>query len=207
MSTLPPLTPRGGITSWIINAPSCAPVSPRVPARDDVGKLFVGDATDWGSTSRADFMGAAPKERTIPYLPSPRSNLLGDDFGEAFDRFSCTSHRSHAPPGFSPREVRKTYSNAPSESDHPLFGLHDPFRKERLGPMIDRTLYSDNYMPPNKTSYVYSSAEPPYPDTAQHSFNFGMRISHQSEQQSKYQWPAWTVPRKGVRRLNQLTIE
>lgn len=193
---------------WILNAPTCAPVSPRRQARDDVGKLFVGNTDAWGSTSGADFLGVqSPRRR--PILPSPRHNLLGDDVNSK-EQFQCTSRNMHQNPGRSQRVVRKIYSNAPSEVDHPMFGIHDPFRKERLGPNPTGTsMYQDVYIAPEKSTYSYSSAEPPYPDDRD-KFNFNKKDtmgSHLSEQQSRYQWPAWTVPLKPVRHKNELAIE
>jgi hypothetical protein len=199
---------RSSIRGWILNAPTCAPSTPRRQARDDVGEIFKGTTAEWGSTTGGDFLGMQSPRR-LPCRPTPRGNLLGDDLS-AEEQFQCTSHRAHSHPGRSPRDVRKIHSNAPSEIDHPLFGIHDPFRKERLGPMLDTSLYTTNFMAPSKSSYCYQSAEPPYPDTAQHNFTFNVKdtmASHISEQQSKFQWPAWSVPLKPVRRQNELKIE
>ena len=124
--------------------------------------------------------------------------------------FQCTSHISHQNPGKSPRVVRKIYSNAPSEVDHPMFGIHDPFRAERLGPNPTGTsMYQDVFIPPDKSKYSYQSAEAPYPDDRD-KFNFNKKDtmgSHLSEQQSRYQWPAWSVPLKPIRHKNELAIE
>ena len=193
------------IRGWILNAPTCAPVSPRRQAIDNVGKLFAGDTFGWGSTTGADYLGMqSPRRR--PILPTPRSNLLGDDdsFGE---RFQCTSHNAHRHPGRSPREVRKVHSNAPSEVDHPMFGLHDPFRKERLEP-TGTSSTQDVFRAPAKSSYSYQSAEAPYPDDRD-KFNFNKNDtmgSKVSEQQSRYQWPAWTVPQRPVRHPSEMVI-
>ena len=109
---------------------------------------------------------------------------------------TCTSHAMHQHPGLSPRVIRRVHSNAPSEHDHPLFGLHDPERKVRLGKMSDTSITMDNYARPSTTSYVYRAADPPYKDTAHHCTTFDPLATmgrHVSEQQSKYSWPRWTV--------------
>lgn len=195
---------------WILNAPTCAPISPRrSQGGGEVAAILgggSGNTYDWGSVARGDFSGRQNTGPTKPFLPSPRHDLLGgEDAG--MSRFSCTSHMNHSHPGRSPREIRRIHSNAPSEPDHPLFGLHDPQRKKRLGPMLDSSLTLDTFRAPDKSAYSYASADPPYPDTAQYalSFNHEQKMSyHQSEQQNKYIWPKWTAPMKVRKPVGQL---
>ena len=146
---------------------------------------------------------------TLPRIPSPCPNLLGG--GDAApEPFSCTSHATHAHPGPSPREIRRIHSNAPSESDHPMFGLHDPLRKVRLGKMVHMSLAAETFAPPHISSYAFTHADPPYPDTAHRSLSFDHNATmglHQTEQQSKYLWPKWSVPAPAMKPVAQLVIE
>jgi hypothetical protein len=194
---------------WILNAPTCATPRPgRSQGGYHVAALFGGGTGDWGSTTQTDYLGGQNAGGQVkPWLPSPRGNLLYG--GEEFDRFQCTSHAQYTHPGRSPREIRRIHSNAPSEPDHPLFGLHDPMRKKRLGRMMDTSLTSDTYLPPRKTDYVYSRADPPYPDTAHESTSFDHHATmgmHKTEQQSKFSWPTAIVSPRSKRPLSQLVI-
>lgn len=207
---LPPLYSKNSMRGWILNAPTCAPVTPRKalgrdggPGKDVAAILSGGTTSDWGSTARCDFAGMKPDGPTMAYRPSPRSNLIGGD--DDLSRFSSSSQSAHAHPGRSPREVRKIYSNAPSEVDHPMFGLHDPQRKARLGNMFPTSLNSDTFMAPTRAAYMCGGDEPPYPDTAQHALSFDKTGRHTSEQQSKFAWPAWSGrPRMIMKPISQL---
>lgn len=194
---------------WILNAPTCAPVSPRRGQGGAGVAAILGGGNsgtgDWGSTARCDF-GGVQGAPTKPFLPSPRHDLLGHDHTL---RFTSTAHTSHGNPGRSPREIRRIHSNAPSEPDHPLFGLHDPKRKERLGIMMDTSLTLDTFRAPQLSAYSFAQADPPYPDTAHHALSFDHDATmgrHQSEQQNKYMWPKWKAPMSARKPINQLGL-
>ena len=202
--TLPPIS-QYSMRGWLLNAAAPAPLSPRKLPQgngESIAALFAGSTDGWASTASSDFLGMRPKTHTMPFSPRPAAKLL--ESGErVIDRYRSTANAAFADPGRSPREVRKIYSNAPSEADHPMFGLHDPFRKERLGPMMESSQNASAFLKPDRRFYSFSPAAPPYPDTAQHSFTFDARAtigSHQTEQQSKYAWPATLLSPRRVKR-------
>ena len=137
-------------------------------------------------------MGTKPEAPAKAFRPSPRENLIaGGD--QPMNHYESTSRSSHAHPGRSPREIRNVRSNAPSEPDHPLFGLLDPMRKHRVGP-TGESLASDMFRAPDISFYNMKSAEQPYPDKAHlaTSFDHHAKMSrHITEAQSKFLWPAW----------------
>ena len=201
--SLPPLGP-GSMRGWLLNAQCPAPISPRKMVQgngEKIKALFEGTTDGWGSTSRNDYLGQQPRQYTQPFSPRPSARLL--ESNEVItDRFKTTSGITQMHPGTSPRVIRKVHANAPSEVDHPMFGLHDPFRKERLGPMLETSLNSSTFLPPDKSAYSYAPAAPPHADTAHLSFNFDrpgippLTIgSSMTEQQSKYVWPSYEMSR------------
>ena len=206
-TALPPLS-ASSMRGWILNAPTCAPMTPRRNPGSEVATLLGGGGTmGWGSTSRGDYMGMQNPSPTTPWTPSPRSKVFGD--ADPHTRFSVTSHAHHSHPGHSPRVRRRILSNAPSEPDHPMFGLHDPMRKARLGKMLDRSLSTDSYMAPDPTTYDFSRPEGP-PDRAHLATSFDHAATmgrHQSEARSKYLWPKWTAPVAGLKPVGQLVID
>lgn len=209
--SLPPLS-AGSMRGWILSAPTIKPSTPRRgPDGRHVAAILAGGTTDgWGSTSQFDYAGRPPSSRARPWIPSPRANLLSSMRDEA-DRFQCTSHAMHQHPGPSPRgRPGRIYSNAPSEMDHPLFGLHDPDRRERLAGTVPSSLNTDTFMKPQRTAYVPLRSDAPYPDTAHHATCFEPSATmgrHQSEARQQFQWPAWKPPTKVLRPAPSLVIE
>ncbi len=191
MVSLPPLSVHS-VQGWMISASTCAPTTPRRAAGSAVGDLFGGNG-HWETTTRTDYLGhQSPREqRARPSRREPTTNLLyGPKEDMAIDRFSCTSHVMHTNPGNHRREIVPRYSNAPSEMDHPLFGLHDPGRAERLGGSPARSLSTDSYLPHVRSAYVTAPSEPPYADTASLSWNDSWRMRDQlTEKQANFRWP------------------
>jgi hypothetical protein len=197
------------VFSLILNSQTSAPASPRRPqGGGDVAAAlgFGGTSSDWVSTSQSHYLGVAPQERTVPKMRSPRSNLLGNE--EFINRFSTTSSTTHAHPGISPRERRNIHSNNPSVPDHPFFGLHDPQRKMRLGPMLDEPLSVDSFRRPARNDYVTSLSDPPYPDTAHLSVSFDHDArmgATGSEHRTKYDWK-YSRPMTTVKPVGSIVI-
>ena len=190
--------------SWLLNAQLPAPISPRHVPRSDVADIMtgVGGTEGWMSTARGDYLGRRLSTPTRTFRPSPRANMLG--YGgdtPGLTTWQTTHNTYHTHPGISPREIRKIRSNAPSEADHPMFGLQDPIRK--MIPTEKDSSTASFFRAPPRSGYVYNASEAPYPDTAHTAFDFGNIGSGMSEQRSKYMWPQWTAP---VRCLKPISL-
>lgn len=194
MAFLPPIS-SSSTQGWFLNAPTCAPSTPRRTitgegVREAFG--FGGDGTlGWQTTARSDFLGSNSSPRVKPYFRQPVANLLSSSLAEDLP-MRCTSHLMHGNPGMKNRDPhRRIHSNAPSEADHPLFGLPALRGGPYNGPCT--SLSRDSYMPPAKTAYSYQMAEPPYKDTATTALSSSWRMADQlTEKQANYRWPQWS---------------
>lgn len=177
---------------WILRAQTCAPVSPRKDrGGQQVAALFGGSTDGWASETAISFVHTRPVQRMTPFLPSPRSNLLGGDETPT-DRYQSSMRLSHPHPGLSPRsQLTPRRSNDPSEPDHPMFGLHDPERLERLRGTFGGTSNRDTFRSFDRSAYSSPRRDPPYADSAHKAFCFDGQHRHTSEQQANYMWPAF----------------
>lgn len=209
---LPPIS-QYSVKGWMLNAATCATVTPRLQSGTAVGELFKGGSSTWETTTRGDYSGfQSPRgERAVGQKREPNPNLLcGPE--DVHDRYTCTSHIMHSPRGLSTarqHQIRRILSNAPSEMDHPMLGLHDPGRKDRLAGIRSTSLYNDTYTAHDRKAYVTTPSEAPYPDTASLSWNDTWRMRDQlTETQKNFRWPpAVGFAAKTHRPVSQLTIE
>lgn len=207
MAFLPPIS-SSSTQGWFLNAPTCAPSTPRREGGGaGVGEAFgfgVSNTNGWVTTARSDFSGA-PQERVRPFFRKPVENLLSSGLDDA-DPMRCTSHLMHMDPGVNRDPRRRIHSNAPSEADHPLFGLPALRKGQYTGPC--NSLSRDSYGRHAKGAYTYNMAEPPYKDTATTALSESWRMADQlTEKQANYRWPKWSGGATMQKPISELVIQ